>query len=154
MKLGGDMKKLLFPVLVVFTLLTGCASSSHKVADLDSRLGALDSRVASVEQKQDARDTRSEDAYSSSKSYRVREEVAPVKKSSTKSAKNTKVSARKKEIQTALKSAGYYNGKIDGKIGPRTKKAIKEFQAAKGLKADGVVGSATRKALREYGLSN
>lgn len=48
-----------------------------------------------------------------------------------------------KEIQTALKAAGFYTGNVDGKIGPKTKKAIIEFQKAKGLKADGRVGPKT-----------
>lgn len=47
------------------------------------------------------------------------------------------------QIQAALKNAGYYAGEIDGKIGPQTKKAIKEFQAANNLEADGKVGSKT-----------
>jgi len=47
------------------------------------------------------------------------------------------------EIQVALKNAGFYNGVIDGKSGPMTKKAIEEFQKANGLKADGKVGTKT-----------
>jgi peptidoglycan hydrolase-like protein with peptidoglycan-binding domain len=53
-----------------------------------------------------------------------------------------------KDIQRALKSAGYYNGGIDGKLGPKTKAAIKEFQSANGLKSDGVVGKKTWSRLR------
>ena len=55
-----------------------------------------------------------------------------------------------KEIQTALKNAGYYNGAIDGKIGPKSKKAIEDFQKANGLKVDGKVGSKTWGALSKY----
>ena len=47
------------------------------------------------------------------------------------------------EIQTALKNAGYYMGAIDGKVGPQTKKAITDFQAANNLKVDGKVGPQT-----------
>lgn len=54
------------------------------------------------------------------------------------------------EIQTALKNAGYYSEAIDGKIGPKTKKAIEEFQKASGLKADGKVGLKTWGALSKY----
>ena len=57
---------------------------------------------------------------------------------------------RNKEIQTALKAANFYTGNIDGKMGPRTKKAIIEFQKAKGLKADGKVGSKTWAELEKY----
>jgi peptidoglycan hydrolase-like protein with peptidoglycan-binding domain len=57
---------------------------------------------------------------------------------------------RPKEIQTALKKAGYYAGAIDGKIGPKTMKAIEEFQKAKGLKVDGKVGPRTWAELEKY----
>ena len=57
---------------------------------------------------------------------------------------------RNKDIQRALKSAGFYTGTIDGKIGPRTKKAIIDFQKANGLKADGKCGPKTLAALDKY----
>lgn len=47
------------------------------------------------------------------------------------------------EIQKALKNAGYYAGAIDGKKGPKTKKAIEDFQRANSLEADGKVGPKT-----------
>jgi len=58
--------------------------------------------------------------------------------------------ARNKDIQTALKAANFYTGNIDGKIGPKTKRAIVEFQKAKGLKADGKVGPKTWMELEKY----
>jgi peptidoglycan hydrolase-like protein with peptidoglycan-binding domain len=58
--------------------------------------------------------------------------------------------ARNKDIQTALKAANFYAGNIDGKIGPKTKKAIVEFQKATGLKADGKVGPKTWMELEKY----
>lgn len=54
------------------------------------------------------------------------------------------------EIQTALKNAGFYAGNVDGKIGPKSKKAIEDFQKANGLKADGKVGPKTWEALGKY----
>jgi peptidoglycan hydrolase-like protein with peptidoglycan-binding domain len=54
------------------------------------------------------------------------------------------------EIQQALKNAGIYDGKVDGNIGPKTKKAIEAFQSQNGLKADGKVGRKTWKALSVY----
>ncbi|MCX5697569.1 MAG: peptidoglycan-binding domain-containing protein [Candidatus Omnitrophica bacterium] len=56
----------------------------------------------------------------------------------------------KKDIQTALKNAGFYNGLIDGKMGHHTRKAIREFQKANGLKADGVAGKKTKSLLAKY----
>jgi peptidoglycan hydrolase-like protein with peptidoglycan-binding domain len=55
-----------------------------------------------------------------------------------------------KEIQTALKNAGYYAGSIDGKLGPKTKKAIEEFQKANDLKVDGKVGAKTWNLLSRH----
>lgn len=57
---------------------------------------------------------------------------------------------RSKDIQTALKNAGFYTGSVDGKIGPKTKSAIQEFQKAKGLKSDGKVGPKTWAELEKY----
>ena len=55
-----------------------------------------------------------------------------------------------KQVQIALKKAGFYKGDIDGKQGPRTKEAIRVFQKARGPKVDGVVGKATWQALSRY----
>lgn len=54
------------------------------------------------------------------------------------------------DIQKALKAAGLYSGNIDGKIGPKTKKAIEEFQSKNGLNADGKVGPKTWDKLKVY----
>ncbi len=55
-----------------------------------------------------------------------------------------------KEIQGALKNAGYYMGIVDGKKGPQTKKAIEDFQKANNLPPDGKVGPKTWAALSKY----
>ena len=55
-----------------------------------------------------------------------------------------------KEIQSALKNAGLYAGEVDGKIGPKTKAAIEEFQKANNLTPDGKVGTKTWASLSRY----
>lgn len=55
-----------------------------------------------------------------------------------------------REIQMALKNAGYYTGEVDGIKGPLTKRAIEEFQKANGLEADGKVGPKTWAVLGKY----
>jgi len=57
---------------------------------------------------------------------------------------------RNKDVQKALKAAGFYIGTVDGKIGPKTKKALIDFQKAKALKADGKVGPRTWTELEKY----
>ena len=53
-----------------------------------------------------------------------------------------------KEIQRLLQQKGYNVGKIDGKMGGRTKKAIRAFQKRKGLPADGHPSYALLQALK------
>lgn len=55
-----------------------------------------------------------------------------------------------KQIQSALTRAKFYHGKIDGIMGAKTKKAIKDFQRSKGLKIDGVVGPKTWEKLKKH----
>ncbi len=46
-------------------------------------------------------------------------------------------------IQKALKNLGFYQGEADGKVGPKTKEAIREFQKKNSLDVDGKVGPKT-----------
>ena len=55
-----------------------------------------------------------------------------------------------KQIQAALKNAGYYQGEVDGKLGRKTRRAIRAFQKANNLHADGKVGKNTWIVLKEY----
>lgn len=55
-----------------------------------------------------------------------------------------------RQIQTRLKSWGYYKGTVDGVYGTGTRNAVIAFQRKNGLTADGVSGSAT---LRAIGIS-
>lgn len=48
-------------------------------------------------------------------------------------ARGTDSRTKGKKIQTALKIHGFYYAKIDGAVGPGTRKAIAEYKAAKGL---------------------
>ncbi len=75
--------------------------------------------------------------------------VEPVKTES-KGFDIIKVGISGRELQKALKAAGVYEGKIDGKVGSMTKAAVVEFQKAHSLKADGVVGQKTWSELKVY----
>jgi outer membrane murein-binding lipoprotein Lpp len=55
-----------------------------------------------------------------------------------------------REIQSALKNAGYYTGLIDGKIEFKSVGAIKEFQTDNNLEVDGICGRKTWAKLRPY----
>lgn len=55
-----------------------------------------------------------------------------------------------KEVQVALKNAGFDPGSVDGKLGRRTKAAIMDFQTANNLKPDGKVGPKTWSKLSRF----
>ena len=52
-----------------------------------------------------------------------------------------------KQIQTRLKSWGYYSGSVDGVYGSATEKAVRAFQQKNGLTVDGKAGPQTLKAM-------
>lgn len=53
-------------------------------------------------------------------------------------------------VQLLLKEAGFNPGKIDGKMGEKTKTAVKKFQKKHQLKVDGKVGYKTLTQLANY----
>lgn len=53
-------------------------------------------------------------------------------------------------VQKALKNAGYYNGDVDGKIGPETRESVRKFQSDNGLTPDGIIGKTTWNKLKTY----
>jgi murein L,D-transpeptidase YcbB/YkuD len=80
---------------------------------------------------------------------REKEEVAPVA-GSKKQLSEVKSRPKIKQIQMALKNAGYNPGPVDGRIGRQTKDALRAFQKANGLTPDGKAGKQTWELLRKY----
>jgi uncharacterized protein YkwD/peptidoglycan hydrolase-like protein with peptidoglycan-binding domain len=57
--------------------------------------------------------------------------------------------ARVRSAQEALATLGWYDGAVDGSLGPITAAALSAFQAATGLEGDGTLSEATLAALGE-----
>ena len=51
------------------------------------------------------------------------------------------------QAQDRLKAVGFDPGPLDGVLGPRTREALRRYQASQGLPATGVLDEATRQAL-------
>lgn len=94
-------------------------------------------------QMEDSR--RTKEILESKKDYAVK-----AKETRQKDASKSEFRPTTKEIQSALKNAGFDPGSLDGKVGPRTRQAIKDFQKSKGLVPDGVVGPKTWTSLGKY----
>ncbi len=98
---------------------------------------------STLTQLEDSR--RTKEILESKKDYALK-----AKQAKQKDAKKAEFRPTTKEIQTALKNAGFDPGSFDGKMGPRTRQAIKDFQKSKGLVPDGVVGPKTWASLGKY----
>ncbi|MDO8662871.1 MAG: peptidoglycan-binding domain-containing protein [Candidatus Omnitrophota bacterium] len=125
-------------VFFAFTL-AGCATGSKKQA------AQSQPKVTEKSQKVYQQESYSE-GYGANDTW----SAGSYEKSAKKTYTGSRVELSLKQIQRALKSAGFYQGPIDGKIGPKTKEAIRKFQKANGLKADGIVGKRTSAELNEY----
>jgi predicted secreted protein len=77
------------------------------------------------------------------------ESPKPIQKS-TQAQPSSDLPKDARQIQQALKAAGFDPGAIDGKLGSKTKAAIRSFQKAHELKIDGTVGRNTWRLLRRY----
>jgi peptidoglycan hydrolase-like protein with peptidoglycan-binding domain len=50
-------------------------------------------------------------------------------------------------VQSALQQQGYYQGDIDGILGPETRAALAEYQTAQGIEPTGAVDEPTLETL-------
>lgn len=131
----------------VMVLINGCATT-RKQSDLE--IQGLKNHVSVLETQLQSKD----EEISS-----LREALNKSQDESTTETKNfnKKAVAGKskshpsiKEVQIALKNAGYNPGVIDGKAGKQTKEAIKSFQKANNLTISGKVSKKTWRLLRKY----
>ncbi len=118
------------------------ADRDSKIEELEYNLDELSSRVDDLEKFQTDDDMDELGDISSS--------VGDVSSSNLSKYKVIRVSVGAKDVQKALKKAGYYNGAIDGKIGKKTKAAIRAFQKDNGLEVDGIVGPRTWAQMKQH----
>ena len=141
-------------VIAVAVMAGGCATMNKKN---DLEIQGLKNQVSALQNELQAKDDEIV-ALRESLSKTTEEKYAAANAGKSEIAisvpretpKEAKVRFTVKQLQTALKNAGYDPGHVDGKMGKQTREAIKAFQRANGLAADGVVGKRTWSLLREY----
>ncbi len=148
-RVGAIMQRLGLAV-VLAVMLTGCATHRaaqiRNVSEMDTQVARLDDRVSMLEQHF---------GLIEGKAWNQREDVSYLKGrvegiQAGVGSNGVVGKPTPRRIQSALKNAGYYNGRVDGKIGQQTKQAVKEFQKANALNADGVVGPKTWMQLAQF----
>lgn len=141
-------------LLGTLVLTTGCVSNKRHqrdVASLQTQIGALQSEVVRLDQalKESemalrAGSQRASASASAGSNWSAQTAGGPIYR--TPSGFELPAVA----IQRALKNAGYYRGAIDGRVGARTKEAIRNFQRDHGLTVDGVCGRQTWALLKGF----
>jgi len=148
--------------IALISFSAGC-TTTHQPTDV----GRLKIRLAQVEGQLDDQNQEIEDLKSSidDLSVHVRHislvnkpvsKEKEVKMPSTKQVSKPKrqhilrVAVPPREVQSALKNAGYYKGTLDGILGAGSKKAIEEFQKDHDLESDGIIGKKTWAELKNY----
>ncbi len=136
--------KFFVPVLVGTVLVSGCATTRPRKAaqaDLPTQVETLQAEVRAKDQQiQDLQyqlDSQQQSLSGGSSS---------LSGGRSKLIRVSGVSVT--DVQKALTRAGFDPGPVDGRMGKKTKSAIKQFQKRNNLKADGVVGERTWSLLR------
>ncbi len=134
-------------VLTVLSLIPGCATtrpvrqdpaqnSQQQIAELQAQLQAKDQQIQGL---QDVAQSRSRSLATSNFSSSRQSDPKNILRVAGVS---------ETDLQKALNRAGFDPGPIDGRLGKKTRAAIKAFQRRHNLKADGVVGEKTWAALQ------
>lgn len=137
-------KAIVCSALVCFVVFAGCASASKKptMSGLNEKVDALERQVRVLQ----------EENSQMQKSLREQQSLSKQlgKQSVTARKAEQFVAPSNKDIQAALKNAGFYSGEVDGKIGPQTRNAVMKFQEENDLKVDGIVGRSTWELLEQH----
>ncbi|MFA4988338.1 MAG: peptidoglycan-binding domain-containing protein [Candidatus Omnitrophota bacterium] len=127
---------LLAAVAVFVFSLAGCSTARNK----DLEIQGLRNQVSALKAQ----------APEESEQVTALEEITIVQSEEAEKKEEARECPTSKQIQAALKNAGYYSGPIDGKIGRKSRQAIRDFQKANNLSVDGKVGKKTWGALKEF----
>lgn len=137
---GRSAQILVLLVLSSF-LVTGCATARARRAE--AKAAPVDPQVTALQSELQAKDQQIQDLQYQLEQSRQNPQANFTASSRGKSSKIRVSGVSVSDVQSALTKAGFDPGKVDGKMGKKTKAAIKAFQRARDLTADGIVGEKT-----------
>lgn len=140
------MKTWILSALLLSVALMGCGRAPKQAASVNSETFTLNEADTLLAQPLDPANQQAE-AMPLTANIVVNKDV-PLSEPVPVSVTRVTDTPDNKMIQQALKNLGLYAGDIDGKIGPKTKGAIEEFQTKNNLTADGKVGRKTWAVLK------
>lgn len=135
------MKKIVYAVLAVMLVAgaSGCATTRQ---ESDLKIQSLRNQVSALESKLQEKDE---------KIMELEEDLRKAKEQNKGVVYQAKIlQPSTKQIQIALKNAGFNPGSIDGRMGRQTRDAIRAFQRANNLNVDGKAGKKTWELLKQY----
>ena len=143
-------KVFVLSVLVISAaVLAGCATRGTvkqrdmEIQGLKNQVSVLESQVQSKDQEINGL----KDALSTKQAEQAKVETSTAKEKVTLKVKSH---PSNKDVQIALKNAGYDPGKIDGHMGKQTREALKAFQKVNNLTVNGKANKKTWALLGEY----
>jgi len=157
---GGNMIKKILGMGILLSVVAGCSTTKApsdlsrmqiKVGQLERGISDRDQTIADLKYEVESLSAQVNALRSKPRSKTIGKSSRTTKSSTTSSKSGIiRVSASSKQVQSALKNAGYYSGPIDGKVGGKTKLAISEFQKDHDLTTDGIIGKKTWAELKYY----
>jgi len=139
-------------LLGTMALTTGCASKKRHerdITNLQNQIGALQSDVARLDQAVKETETAVKSTHGTAQGVGSASALGQFTQGAIYRTP-TGFELPAMAIQQALKKAGYYQGGLDGKIGSKTKQALRSFQKDNGLEPDGVCGRQTWAKLESF----
>lgn len=136
-------KAYVFVLLGVFAIcLSGCVTArASKQKDLENQ--GLRNQISVLESQIQNKDQELNSLKEELNSLIEQKNQTAVKSAKEKSAAEVSAHPATKQVQTALKNAGFYTGNVDGRMGKKTRDAVKAFQKANNLTVSGKVSKKT-----------
>jgi len=148
-------RRIFFTGLIISLFaLSGCKTIWGKRADLESQIQKLESQISIIESRLKENEKELLNAQKaiqqlSSENKDLKRKLVGISEGAVKRKQGYK-SPSTRQVQIALRGAGFNPGPIDGKLGVQTRNAIRAFQKANNLAVSGKVDEKTWEILKKF----